>query len=107
MRRGDVFRLRAPRGTRGREQRGVRFAVVVQESDLLDLSTVIVAPTSTSARPATFRPQVTIAGSATRVMVEQLAAVDHGRLGKPAGALAWDDLARVDEALAVVLGLRR
>ena len=36
--RGEVYALRAPRGARGHEQAGARFAVVVQ-SDLLALST--------------------------------------------------------------------
>jgi mRNA-degrading endonuclease toxin of MazEF toxin-antitoxin module len=40
--RGEVFRLRAPRGSRGHEQSGPRYAVVVQ-SDQLPLSTWLVA----------------------------------------------------------------
>ncbi|TDE09129.1 hypothetical protein E1269_15565 [Jiangella asiatica] len=48
------------RGSRGHE-RGKRYAVVVQ-SDLLPLSTWLVAPTSTSARPTSFRPEVEISG---------------------------------------------
>ena len=39
-----------PRGTRGHEQRGARYAVIVQADEFLDLSTVLIAPTSTSAR---------------------------------------------------------
>src|SRR5688572_30033551 len=73
--RGDVYQLKAPRDTRGHEQRGNRFAVVVQ-SDLLPLSTWLVAPTSTSARPASFRPEVEISGKTTLVLIEQIAAVD-------------------------------
>src|SRR4051794_23553898 len=57
--RGDVHRLRAPRSARGHEQQGSRYAVVVQ-SDALPLSTLIVAPTSTSARPASFRPEINL-----------------------------------------------
>ncbi|HWH29301.1 MAG TPA: type II toxin-antitoxin system PemK/MazF family toxin, partial [Mycobacteriales bacterium] len=63
--RGDVYRLWAPRERRGPEQAGSRFAVVVQ-SDLLPLSTLLVAPTSTSARAASFRPEVVIADRTTR-----------------------------------------
>ncbi|MDP5184227.1 type II toxin-antitoxin system PemK/MazF family toxin [Blastococcus sp. BMG 814] len=62
--RGEVFRLRAPREARGHEQAGSRYAVVVQ-SDQLPLSTWMVAPTSTSARPATFRPEVEILSGST------------------------------------------
>jgi mRNA interferase MazF len=102
--RGEVYRLRPPRRTRGHEQDGARYAVVVQ-SDQLPLSTLLVAPTSTSARPASFRPEVTIAGRTTRVLAEQAAAVDPGRLGDPAGALTYVELRRVDAALRVVLDL--
>ena len=49
MVRGEVFRLRLPRGVRGSEQRGARYAVVVQADELLALSTVLVSPTSVAA----------------------------------------------------------
>ena len=64
--RGEVYRLRSPRGAQGHERAGARYAVVVQ-SDVLPLSTWLVAPTSTSARAATFRPEVSIEGCLTRV----------------------------------------
>lgn len=102
--RGDVVRLRAPRAVRGREQTGGRFAVVLQ-SDALPLSTLLIAPTSTSSRPASFRPEVTIAGERTRVLVEQTTAVDPGRLGDAAGQLSAEELGEVDRALQIVLGL--
>lgn len=102
--RGDVHRLRAPRAPKGREQAGSRFAVVVQ-SDALALSTLLIAPTSTSARPATFRPEITINGARTRVLVEQTTAVDPSRLGEPVGHLSGHELGDLDRALQVVLGL--
>ena len=102
--RGEVFRLHAPRGSRSHEQSGSRYAVVVQ-SDQLPLSTWLVAPTSTSARTASFRPEVEIAGVRTRVRAEQAAAVDPGRLGKSAGFLSFHEMRRVDAALRVVLDL--
>lgn len=105
MQRGEVFRLRAPRAIRAHEQAGERYGVVVQADELLALSTVIVAPTSTRARPASFRPEVTIAVGRTRVLVEQLGAVDPNRLGESQGLLSFDELREVDRALAVVLGL--
>ena len=101
--RGEVFQFYAPRGSRGHEQSGPRYAVVVQ-SDQLPLSTWLVAPTSTSARPATFRPEVEIGGMNTRVLAEQTAAVDPGRLGKSVGFLSFDEMRRVNAALRVVLG---
>lgn len=105
VRRGEVFRLRAPRGVRGREQAGERYGVVVQAEELLALSTVIVAPTSTRALPASFRPEVDIRCQRTRVLVEQLGAVDPSRLGESHGLLAPDELRKVDHAVAIVLGL--
>lgn len=102
--RGDVHRLRAPRDQRGHEQAGARFAVVVQ-SDLLPLSTLLVAPTSTSARPASFRPEVVVAGRGTRVLVEQTAAVDPTRLGDHVGQLTLDEMQQVEAALRVVLAI--
>jgi mRNA interferase MazF len=99
-----VYWLRAPRGTRGHEQNGARYAVVVQ-SDSLPLSTWLVAPTSTSARAASFRPEIELNGTTTRVLVEQTTAVDPQRLGEHAGRLSSDELADVDEALRVVLSL--
>ncbi|WP_433470138.1 type II toxin-antitoxin system PemK/MazF family toxin [Spirillospora sp. CA-128828] len=94
----------SPRGARGHEQRGHRYAVVVQ-SDLLPLSTWLVAPTSTSARPASFRPEVEVEGKTTRVLTEQTAAVDPQRLGSHVGALSFSELRAVDAALLTVLGL--
>lgn len=105
MVRGEVFRLRAPPGTRGREQRGVRFAVVLQADELLALSTVLVAPTSRSAPARSFRPRIDVGGRETRVLVEQTTAVTTERLGASAGRLDASELRAVDEALTVVFGL--
>ncbi len=102
--RGEVFQLRAPRGSRGHEQSGSRYAVVIQ-SDQLPLSTWLVAPTSTSARAASFRPEVEIGGVNTRVLAEQAASVDPGRLGTSVGVLSFDEMRRVDAALRIVLDL--
>jgi mRNA interferase MazF len=102
--RGDVFLLRVPRDSRGHEQRGARFAVVVQSDDL-PLSTWLVAPTSTSALAASFRPEVVIQGRRTRVLAEQTAAVDPQRLGDRVAALRLEELRRVEAALRLVLDL--
>jgi mRNA interferase MazF len=103
--RGEIFRLRAPRGRQGHEQLGARYAVVVQADEFLDLSTTVVAPTSTSARAASFRPVISVAGNDTRVLVEQTTVVDPERLGNSAGRLDPDEIRAVDEALTLILGL--
>lgn len=105
MLRGDVHRFRVPKGV-GHEQHGDRFAVVVQAGEFLPRSVVIVAPTSRSARPASFRPEAEIEGATTRVLVEQLGAVNATRLGQLVGHLTHEELWGVDEALLAVLGLR-
>jgi mRNA interferase MazF len=105
MVRGEVFRLRVPRGTRRSEQRGARYAVVVQADELLALSTVLVSPTSTSAPPRSFRPSIDLAGAATRVLVEQTTAISPDRLGESLGRLSARELHDLDTALALVLGL--
>jgi mRNA interferase MazF len=103
--RGEVFRLPPSRGARGHEQRGARYAVIVQADEFLELGTTLVAPTSASARPATFRPAIAIGGRETRVLVEQTTVVEPQRLGRSAGHLDAGELPAVDEALALILGL--
>jgi len=105
MVRGEVFHLPAPRSTRGHEQRGARYAVILQADEFLDLSTTLVAPTSTSAQPTSFRPSITLDGRHTSVLVEQTAVVDPQRLGPSAGRLDASELRAVDDALALILGL--
>ena len=105
MQRGEVFRFKISKGL-GHEHHGVRYAVVVQADEFLPRSVVIVAPTSRSARQASFRPPVEVEGETTVVLVEQLNAVDVRRLGKRAGRLSVEEMWSVDEALATYLGLR-
>ncbi len=104
MQRGDVYRFKIPKSI-GHEQHGERFGVVVQADELLPRSVVIIAPTSRSARAASFRPTAAVAGESTRVLVEQLGAVDAQRLGRRAGRLTPDEMWAVDDALLTVLGL--
>lgn len=105
MVRGEVFRLPPVRGARDHEQQGVHYAVIVQADEFLGLSTVLVAPTSTRARPATFRPLIALAGRETRVLTEQTTVVDPERLGASAGRLDGSEVRAVDEALSLVFGL--
>jgi mRNA interferase MazF len=102
---GEIFHLPAPRRIRGRERRGARYAVVVQADEFLALSTVLVSPTSTGARPASSRPAITLDGVTARVLVEQSAVVDPERLGRFAGRLDADELQSLDDVLALILGL--
>jgi mRNA interferase MazF len=103
--RGEIFHLPAPRATQGREQRGARYAVVVQADEFLALSTMLVSPTSTSARPASFRPTITLDGTRTCILIEHTTVVDPERLGPSAGRLDASELQSVDEALALIFGI--
>lgn len=105
MLRGDIHEFRMPRG-QGHEQRGRRFGVVVQANEFLPRSVVLVAPTSRSARPASFRPEIDLLGENTRILVEQVGAVDAGRLGELVGRVTPEQQWGIDEALMTVLGIR-
>lgn len=105
MLRGDVYRFKLPKGV-GHEQHGDRFGVVVQADELLPRSVVLVAPTSRGARPASFRPEIEVEGDTTRLLVEQVGAVDVRRLGDRSGHLTREELWGVDDALLTVFGLR-
>ena len=104
MVRGDVHAIALPK-RRGHVQHGKRFAVVVQATDLLALSTVVVCPTSSSAAPASFHVEILLDGQSTRVLCEMVGAVDARALGEHVGHLALDEMRAVDDALELVLDL--
>jgi mRNA interferase MazF len=104
MQRGDIYELRPPKGI-GHEQRGRRLGVVLQSDAMLPRSVVLVAPTSMSARAASFRPELNLQGHVTRVLVEQLGAVDVNRLGDRVGRVTVEQQWQIDAALLTVLGL--
>ena len=105
MVRGEIFRLPSPKGAGGHEQRGARYAIVVQADELLALSTVLVSPTSVSAPPRSFRPTIDLDGTPTRVLVEQTTAISPDRLGASVGRLSATEVRDLDAALALVFGL--
>jgi mRNA interferase MazF len=103
--RGDVYQLRAVRDAIGHEQQGARYAVVLQSDDL-HLSTAIVAPTSTRAHPYVFRPEVTVRGTTTRLMLDQLRAVDVEKaIGDHVGRLPVEEMIDVSRLLRAVLDI--
>jgi mRNA interferase MazF len=104
VQRGDIYELRLAKGV-GHEQRGRRLGVIVQSDAMLPRSVVLIAPTSTRARAASFRPELDVDGQPTRVLVEQLGAVDVNRLGEEVGRLTVDQQWQIDAALRTVLGL--
>lgn len=79
--------------------------MVVQSDLMLPRSVVLVAPTSRSARPASFRPEIVVEEEPTKVLVEQIGAVDVDRLGDLVGHVGPEEMWGIDEALLTVLGL--
>ena len=103
--RGDLFRLRPGKDSAGHEQRGPRYAVAIQSDGIL-LTTLIVAPTSTSAQAAIFRPEIEMdRGTRTRVLVDQMRAVDARRLGGFESRLDAAETGEVDRAVRLILGV--
>lgn len=105
MHRGEIYEFRIPKG-RGHEQQGRRYGVVVQADEFLPRSVILVAPTSRSARPASFRPEIAVKGERTRVLVGQVGAVDGSRLGKRVGHVTPEEQWDIDDSLLTVLGLQ-
>jgi len=86
--------------SRGREIRKARPCVVVSPDELNEhLSTFIVAPLTTSARPRPARVACRFRRRSGHVVLDQLRTVDRVRLTRPLGALAP---ATVLRALAVL-----
>jgi mRNA interferase MazF len=103
--RGAVYRVDLGDAKRGHEQRGRRLGVVLSPSDM-PWSVATVVPTSSSAQPAVFRPELEVAGKLTRFLVDQIRTVDVRYLhGEPVHYLDRDELAEVEHAVNRYLGL--
>ena len=104
MVRGDIHAIKLP-PRRGRVQHGRRYAVVVQADPLLALSTVVVCPTSLSARGASFHPAVAVGDEETLVLCEMVGAVDVRALGAQVGHASAEELQSIEDGLRLVLAL--
>lgn len=105
MIRGAVYRVDFGDAKRGHEQRGRRYAVVMSPSSM-PWTAVTVVPTSTSAQPAVFRPELEIMGTKTRFLIDQIRTVDVAYVhGDPVDYLERDEMAEVEHAVAHYLGL--
>ena len=71
MIRGAVYPVDLGDAKRGHEQRGRRLGLVIS-IEQNTWSTVTILPTSTSAQPAVFRPDVIIAGRDTKILIDQI-----------------------------------
>ena len=105
MIRGAVYPIDLGEAKRGHEQRGKRLGLAL--SNRYDRwSTVTVIPTSTSAQPAVFRPEVVLAGRDTRLLVDQMRSIDtRFVVGDIVDFLSHEDMEQVEYAVARYLGL--
>jgi mRNA interferase MazF len=78
----------------------------VQADDLLALSTIVICPTSRSARAASFHPKITVNEQPTRVLCEMVGNIDGRALGERTGHLTLEEMRAVDDALLLTLDLR-
>jgi mRNA interferase MazF len=105
--RGAVYPVDLGDAKRGHEQRGRRLGVVISIEQNA-WSTVTVIPTSTSAQTSVFRPDVFIAGRATKVLIDQIRTIDASHVtGELVDYLSRDDMAQVEHSLSRYLGLLR
>lgn len=107
MIRGAVYPVDLGEAKRGHEQRGRRLGLVIS-IEQTGWSTVTIAPTSTSAQPAIFRPDVVVAGRETRILIDQIRTIDSSYVtGELVDYLSRDDMAQVEHGLARYFGLLR
>ena len=100
--RGDVWLINLD-PTVGREIQKTRPCVVVSPAEINDhFSVMLVAPLTSGSRPAPFRVATTFAGKAGLMLLEQVRAVDGGRLVKKVGQI---DRLTLSAALAVLRSL--
>ena len=87
VRRGDVF-LVALEPTRGREIRKTRPCLVISPDDLNEaLATVLVAPMTTGSTANPFRIPCKSSGKLGHIVLDQVRAVDRGRLVRKLGSV--------------------
>lgn len=107
MNRGELWTVSGGPGIAGKP----RPALLVQADDYRDTASVAICPLTTNKTeaPGLREPIAPTRANGLRqpsqVMVDKITALPRSRLGQRVGALSSDDLARVDRALLVFLGL--
>jgi mRNA interferase MazF len=103
--RGAIYRVDLGDAKRGHEPRGRRYGLVLSPTDM-PWSVVTIIPTSASAQPAVFRPEIEIAGTTARLLVDQIRSIDTRYVhGEPVHYLTRDEFAEVEHAVTRHLGL--
>jgi mRNA interferase MazF len=109
MKRGEVWTVAGGPGYAGKP----RPAVVVQDDAFPDTASVTVCAFTTTALSASFAriavdpSPLNGLNALSQVMVDKVTTVPRSRLGRRVGHLSDADIARVNRALLVFLGLAR
>jgi mRNA interferase MazF len=107
MIRGAIYPVDLGNTKRGHEQRGRRLGLVISIEQNA-WSTVTIIPTSSSAQASVFRPDVVIAGQATKILIDQIRTIDTSYVvGELVDYLSRDDMAQVEHGLSRYFGLLR
>lgn len=105
MIRGAVYPVDLGDAKRGHEQRGRRLGLVISIGQDA-WSPVTILPTSASAQPSVFRPEVVIASRSTRILTDQIRTIDVSYVaGELVGYLSRDNMAHVEHTLSRYFGL--
>lgn len=105
MIRGAIYRVDLGGARRGHEQRGRRYGLVLSPT-AMPWNVVTIVPTSTSAQPAAFRPELSVAGEASRLMVDQIRTVEVKFVhGEPVDFFGHDEMSVVEDVVRRYLGL--
>lgn len=105
MIRGAVYRVDLGTAKRGHEQRGRRLGLILSPSSM-SWTVATIVPTSTSAQPAVFRPELVIDGTLTRFLADQIRTIDTSFIsGEPVYYLDRYELTQVEDAVMRYLGL--
>lgn len=105
-RRGEVYWVRLDPAI-GTETKKTRPALIVSNDIGNEVSSrVIVAPiTSQTEKVYPFESQISLKGSDSKVMLDQIRVVDKRRLGEKMTDLSASEMREVDNALKLVLAL--
>src|SRR5262245_64490759 len=103
--RGAAYRVDLGDAKRGHEQRGRRLGLAISPADMA-WSVATIVPTSTKAQPAIFRPELEIAGERTRMLIDQIRAIDKDYIHDLVHCRTRDQMMQVEHALTFYLGLR-